>query len=559
MECYARRFASFLLIVLMTLTTVGAAPLPALEVFMLPRMANITPERVLSGEFRDQFVRIPSGEMPIMGRQPRWLMLVAHRDFPPGPAPQLLMTQPLKRSIEVWRPGDRTPVRRATFGPHADINHSSQFHVVPLPQGLKRGEVIYLRVLAVDRRLSSFRIESAAYVHRMDISHARSRTFILTSLGIVSLLAFGLWLALKQSGYAYLALTLALQAITLTFEGGEIPDSDWLRPWAEDIRTNIVLNTATALATLRFLMFFLSIPSMQPRIAKVLNVCSAIFLVIIAIAPIHVSHATVTIGNVVLLIAIVVFAKAIVRAIQLKQREAFFLLIAWMPFMAALAAKIGGMEGWWQISEWIEFGYPLSMSVGGLGLILGMTDKLHQLRRDHETVRHRANHDGLTGVMTRAALEEALNDSAERARKSGDPLSVVFFDIDHFKQINDQYGHAVGDEVLRIVALRTRNRLRPFDVFGRYGGDEMLIGLVGAPIEQALSIAEHIRKGVSDSPVTVESQQLTVGLSLGVAQLREGETLDMLLRRADAALYASKADGRGRVTAHAMNLQSSAR
>jgi diguanylate cyclase (GGDEF)-like protein len=259
-------------------------------------------------------------------------------------------------------------------------------------------------------------------------------------------------------------------------------------------------------------------------------------------------RATASIGNVVLLVVIAATVKAIAHAIRLKQREAYSLLIAWSPLMAMLVVRIGAMQDWWPMFEWLEFGFPAAVCVAGLGLIFGMTHKLRQLWSDHETARHRARHDGLTGVLTRAALEEALADVAQRARSSGDPLSVVFLDIDHFKQINDEHGHAMGDEVLRIVAARTRNRLRPFDLFGRYGGDEMLIGLIGAPLDQALALAEHVRKGVSDGPVVIEGRRLTVGLSLGVAQFRDGETLDALLRRADAALYASKAGGRGRVT-----------
>ncbi|MFD0321965.1 GGDEF domain-containing protein [Lysobacter gummosus] len=360
----------------------------------------------------------------------------------------------------------------------------------------------------------------------------------------------GYAISLRQRGYAFLALTLVAQVITLAIEGGEVRSIEWLLSVAQDRRTNILLNTAAVLASVRFLMFFLNLPAMQPRVARLLDVCCVILFGIIALSTVQVWYVTALIGNLVLLVVIGAILKAIVSAMRQRLREAFFLLIAWAPLMMVLVVKVGGLQRWWPSFDWLEFAYPFAMTFGGIGLFFGLTDKLHQLRRDHDTARHRASHDGLTGVMSRTALDEALRNAVEEAHRTGRPLSVVFFDVDRFKTINDEHGHATGDEVLRIVALRTRNRLRAMDLCGRYGGDEMLIGLIDAPIDEALKLAEHLRAAVSDGPVAIDGKRLHIGLSLGVAQLRNGETLEQLLKRADAALYASKANGRGRVTGH---------
>ncbi|MGO1068407.1 sensor domain-containing diguanylate cyclase [Lysobacter sp. CA199] len=548
MDRYLRRAMQIVCLLLVTLTTVGAAPMPALEVSFLAPATGFTAERILAGEAAEHFEPASSGEVVIMGKEPQWLRVVAHRDYPQQFAPNLVMTQPYRKTIEVWRPGDHAPLRRATYGADADLNHSTLFHVIPLPNGLRRGDVIYLRAKAVDVRPSRFTIESAAYVHRMDMTFGRARTFVLTSLSIVAVLALGFGVSLRQRGYAYLALTLAAQAVTLAIEGGEVREFAWLVSVAQDHRTNILLNTTATLASVRFLMFFLSIPPLQPRIAKVLNACSVVFLALIAVSTVHVWYASAMIGNVTLLVAIVSVFKAILHALHMRQREAFFLLLAWTPLMVVAVIRVGGLQGWLPIFDWVEFALPFTMTVGGLGLLFGMTDKLRQLRRENETARHRATHDGLTGVLTRSALDDAMHAATEAAHTTGRPLSVVFFDIDHFKRVNDDNGHATGDEVLRIVALRTLNRLRPFDVFGRYGGDEMLVGLPGATLDEAVLIAEHVRGAVSGSPISIDGRRLEVGISMGVAQLREGETLGALLRRADIALYQSKAQGRGRVT-----------
>jgi diguanylate cyclase (GGDEF)-like protein len=136
----------------------------------------------------------------------------------------------------------------------------------------------------------------------------------------------------------------------------------------------------------------------------------------------------------------------------------------------------------------------------------------------------------------------------ELAHVRGMPLSVVFFDIDHFKRINDEHGHPVGDQSLRLVATRTRGKLRKHDFLGRYGGDEMLVILPGTALDDALTVAEHLREAVNNRPLTIDGRVIDTSLSLGVAQLGVGETFERLLERVDTALYSSKSAGRDRVT-----------
>ncbi|MEI2453867.1 GGDEF domain-containing protein [Lysobacter firmicutimachus] len=198
----------------------------------------------------------------------------------------------------------------------------------------------------------------------------------------------------------------------------------------------------------------------------------------------------------------------------------------------------------------MQFAYPASLTVGGLGLLAGLSLKLYQLSRDRDAARHRATYDGLTGGLSRAAMEDSLQSAVASAHGNGVPLSAVFIDVDRFKKINDDFGHAVGDEVLRIVSLRMRNRLRADDLCGRFGGDEMVVVFVGAPLAEATKRAEQLRSSITDSPLSIGGQIIPISLSMGVAQLRPGESYQDLLKRADSALYASKEAGRGRVTAH---------
>lgn len=164
-----------------------------------------------------------------------------------------------------------------------------------------------------------------------------------------------------------------------------------------------------------------------------------------------------------------------------------------------------------------------------------------------EALRYQATHDGLTGIPNRASVLEALGRELDRAQRETTPLSVILGDVDHFKRINDTHGHAAGDEVLRATANRLRQSLRPYDVVGRYGGEEFLIVAPGCKLDAAVALAERVRERLTSELVIAGSTELRVTASFGVAELAPSEDLATLVRRADDALYAAKAAGRDRV------------
>ena len=157
-----------------------------------------------------------------------------------------------------------------------------------------------------------------------------------------------------------------------------------------------------------------------------------------------------------------------------------------------------------------------------------------------------ARTDALTGIMNRRAILERLSEEMARARRDATGLGVGMIDIDHFKRINDAYGHAAGDQVLREVVARASSATRPYDGFGRFGGEEFLTIVPACPDSEVASVLERIRNAVGDSPVEVESHQIRVTVSIGGA-MSSGESVDELIRSADDALYRAKAAGRDRV------------
>ncbi len=164
-------------------------------------------------------------------------------------------------------------------------------------------------------------------------------------------------------------------------------------------------------------------------------------------------------------------------------------------------------------------------------------------------LKQQAMHDQLTELWNRRAVHDFLTQELSRASREGAPTSIVLADIDHFKLVNDTFGHAVGDSVLRQVAERLKMELRDYDRIGRYGGEEFLVVLPGCTRDDAARQAERIRAAVSRTAFAVGGVTLAVTMSAGVAVDEGGgpADLDTLLHRSDVALYRAKRSGRNRV------------
>lgn len=171
-----------------------------------------------------------------------------------------------------------------------------------------------------------------------------------------------------------------------------------------------------------------------------------------------------------------------------------------------------------------------------------------ELLAAHEALRKEATHDHLTGVWNRAGILDILQRECARMARTKGRLAVIMADIDHFKAVNDTYGHFAGDDVLREVCRRMQAAVRSYDSIGRYGGEEFVIVLPDSEVLSGTEQAERLRKGVSAKPVETGEIEIPVTLSLGVAVLGQdqADSYESLLRIADAALYRAKESGRNR-------------
>lgn len=179
-----------------------------------------------------------------------------------------------------------------------------------------------------------------------------------------------------------------------------------------------------------------------------------------------------------------------------------------------------------------------------------------QLLRTREALREQATRDYLTNLWNRSAILDKLGREMARSSRDGTPFGVVLADLDHFKAINDTWGHAAGDVALKEVTGRIMASLRPYDSVGRYGGEEFLIVLPGADLEEASALADRVRQEIGSAPIAWQNISIPVSCSFGVT-CGFGEpslTAADLINTADEALYAAKHAGRNRVIARASEL-----
>jgi len=161
-----------------------------------------------------------------------------------------------------------------------------------------------------------------------------------------------------------------------------------------------------------------------------------------------------------------------------------------------------------------------------------------------ERITQEARHDFLTGLLNRGGIMEVVEREISRSNRSSEQFSVVLADIDHFKRINDTFGHSAGDDVLREVAGRISHSLRVHDSVGRYGGEEFLVVLTGSGSTGALGAAENLRRRVCETPVMIGELERAVTVSLGIATRMQEVSAESLICAADVALYRAKNAGR---------------
>lgn len=536
-------------------TESATVAVPAADVQLLaPATPEASVSAVTSGALDPRFTHL-TGYKASAHAETLWLRLSAPASFTPAGIPVLIARGGWYEHIDAFSAGPTAgqPLPHATELREFGGAHDSVFI---LPGGLATGQPLYLRVSAEDDGVDSLRF-SLSTLDRTLARAAEHSRMIALAFGALTALAIGsllIWLILKDKLFLLYPGIFFLQALYLAYFSGE--GFDWPVLFHGKAIAAFTWNVPIALNGAVASLFIREIADLQRTSPWVYKIFGWIAWVFVALTLSNLAH-LVGLGGVVAAIGNLVFVGSAVFTLVVAflawrrgNRAAGWFLIAWGMLEAVAIAT--GVRLLLDRAEHAEvllyYGLPLSMVAAAILVALGVADRLREQRAALTDAERRAQTDPLTGVLNRRSLIERLDAACLRARARGLPIALLFIDLDHFKEINDSFGHAAGDACLSAVIAPIQAELRQSDVIGRYGGEEFVVILSSADIAAAHPIAERIRNRVSDVRIEGFGPPIQLTCSIGVAT---SDTLGVwgehLIAQADAAVYAAKRSGRNRV------------
>jgi diguanylate cyclase (GGDEF)-like protein len=389
---------------------------------------------------------------------------------------------------------------------------------------------------------------------RRGAEHSRMIALACGALLAMAVTAALIWIVLADHLLLYYAGLFSLQALYIVYLSGQ--GFDW--PVLSGARAvgshawNVPAALSGAIACL-FVREIAELRRFSPQVYRVFGVLAGAFVVVAASNALRNFgiHTVITlVGNLlfagVALFTLIVAALAWYRGI----RAAGWFLLAWvlletLTILVALRLIVAAPQA---AEGLLYYGLPMSMVAAAILIALGVADRLREQRMALTVAERNAQTDALTGVLNRRALIDRLEAACGRARTRGLPISLLFIDLDHFKQINDGFGHAAGDACLRAVVAPIQAELRQSDAIGRLGGEEFVVILSSADSSAALQVAERIRARVADLRISGYGADITMTCSIGVASSDRLQIWgEGLIARADEAVYRAKRGGRDQV------------
>ena len=521
-----------------------------LQLARLPVAASET--AVLAGLHDAELVATSTPVIFSLQRDLHWWRVTAQRDFPADQSPQLVLANPFLTRVSAWRPHQDMPTRHALFGDDQDRRYSTRALVIDLPEGLHAGQSVWLAVQAPASSPMQVSIEPLSSVHADDLAFVAWRSAVMATLFALSLLGIAFWIGAGQRSYAYFSSMLMVACLYLAGMGGEIRYLDPVASlFADSARLQRLLCCAGVLLFLLFQRLYLDLPRHLPRLDRFVRLL-AILMACAGLFCQGMDHPL--LAQAINLLIVASCSTVLIASARLAldgHGGARTLILSWLPMSVFVAVRSVELAGAGQILPWTSRALDTGFAIAALGLSLGITRDVLRLRRARDHASALASQDVLTGALSRMAIERGLQEVQQHAGiQPTTPFVVAFIDLDYFKSINDSHGHDVGDQFLQLVVQRVRSHLRKGDLLGRYGGDEFLLVMPGTTLDTAHGIAQRICDAVASGPVAISGLQINASLSIGLARFHPGESVRQLLRRADAALYASKAAGRGRVNSH---------
>jgi two-component system, sensor histidine kinase LadS len=517
--------------------------------------AGSTPEAIGQGGLDGRFGPFgTSGSHFLTGTQ--WFRLRLLEPGTPGTSPVLVARSGMEQRVEVWvRQGGRlVPLQVTTLIPKFG---GAEDKVFALPPGLDPAQPLYARVTRVGRAVTDLHFSSSTLGYMLDgaAAHARIIAFTFGALMAMALSALLIRLVLRDQIYPLYGILFLLQAVYIAYFSGQgfgWPILSLARPIA-NYAYNVPVAVSAAAAAL-FVREFANLKRFSPRVYSAFGWLALAFIALALSNGLRVfglGRVIAALGNLMFLgSAIFTLVVAFLAWRRGGNRAAGWFLIAWsllctfqiITAVRLLYTRADSAEGL------VYYGLAPSMVAAAVLIALGVSDHVRQQSLALTDAERRAQTDPLTGVLNRRSLIERLDAACLRARARGLPISVLFLDLDHFKQINDGFGHAAGDACLAGIIPPIQAELRQSDVIGRYGGEEFVVILYGADAAAAHPIAQRICRRVADIRIGGFGGPIQLTCSIGVAA---SDTLAVwgqhLIAHADTAVYAAKRSGRNQV------------
>lgn len=459
----------------------------------------------------------------------------------------LLVYHPYSARLTVMTPPDYRVQHGSIFDARGEAAHSRRALVFPLrgdgPVYIGGQELRYPLQVAV-RAGADYAIE--------DHVHAR---VLWLSLGIligVSLVALLFWTRLRDRVYLLFAASMGLQLLYVLLAYGDayaLLGLSWLARFG--VAGIWFVATVSTIVTVLFLLEFAELHVRARWLSRALWVVGALLpalLLLVLVSPWPADKAWFPpLGNGLLLLGNLLAIAALLTAWLRGGRHAGFVLVAWVPLVTVTTARAMQLSAGVPLAPWLEYGLPVMEAFAALVLVLGLADRMLSFRRERDAAQSHADHDALTGVFNRGGILRRLDDAIFDARRKRLPLSVLFLDLDHFKRINDNHGHPVGDACLTAVTAAIAVETQAEHLLGRMGGEEFLLLLPGCNRRHARDIGEQIRLQVEAKCRTVRDATVALTLSIGVVECGPNDNAATLIQRADEAMYQAKHQGRNRV------------
>jgi two-component system, sensor histidine kinase LadS len=489
---------------------------------------------------------------------PLWFRLTAPVVAEKGASPVLLVRAGMDQSIALYA---RQDGRTVTLTPATVVPNfgGAEDSVYALPPGLDAEAPLYARIARFGRATTDVHFSTSTLPRVLADAGAHQRIIALC-FGALMAMAFSTLLVrfvLTDRLYPLYGTLFSLQALYLAYFSGQgfrWPLLALARPFSS-YAWNIPVAISAAAAAL-FVREFANIRLFSPKVYRVFGWLALGFVVLAAANLLRVipgfSIVIATAGNLMFVVSALFTLIVSFLAWRSGNRAAGWFLIAWgllcsfqiLTALRLLYTRADDAQGL------LYYGLAPSMVAAAVLIALGTSDRVRQQTLALTDAERRAQTDPLTGVLNRRSLIERLDGACMRAKARGHPISVLFIDLDHFKQINDSYGHAAGDACLAGVIAPIHAELRQSDVIGRYGGEEFVVILNGADAVAARPIAERICRRVAEVRIDGFGAPIHLTCSIGVAA---SDTLGVwgqhLIAHADTAQYAAKRSGRNQVQA----------